>query len=178
MKKTVILLSFLIITLLIIFLGSYVFSDRTPKETPIISTRPKCPYFVDYIKTETERIYTNTVLGFSIQVPKGWYIAPENDTDPRFYNCDNVEGGSSLGIYTTYATTYLDSAKLLKTEEKIYTDLVPGAVVIADKMEDLDHAPWGFLYTIVFEKEKKIFELIVPGNIEESALLPTLKIIQ
>ncbi|MBI5126433.1 MAG: hypothetical protein HZA80_01550 [Candidatus Taylorbacteria bacterium] len=178
MKKEITTLTFLIIVLIAISSGPYIFSDHETERT-FVSSKPKCPYFEDYTKTETAYTYINTKLGYSIEIPKGWYVAPTDDNDPRMYNCDNVEGGSSFGIYTTYANAYYDYEKeLATTKEKVYTDLIPGAIVIKHNMENLEHAPWGYIYTIVYKKEKKVFSLIVPGNIEESTVLPTLKLIQ
>ena len=147
------------------------------KKTSVISAN-KCPYFENYVKTETEHTYINTTIGFSIQVPKGWYIPTANDADPRMYNCNNVEGGPSLGIYTTNALKYYDyKTELSTTKEKMYRNLIPGAIVIKTNTDNFETAPWGYPYTIVYEKEKKAFFLIVRGNIEESTLLPTLKLI-
>jgi hypothetical protein len=175
MKKTIKILSFLILVLIAIFL-SYVFLDPTQEKISITSTR-MCPYFEKYIKTAAEYTYINSVLGFSLKIPQGWYVTPTDDLDPRFYNCDNVAGGPSFGIYPTYEGAYNNYKKeLAASQDEVYTNLIPGVLFIKNNMKDLDHAPWGYLFDIVFEKEKKMFNLIVDGNIEESTVLRSLKL--
>ena len=147
------------------------------QDTTYQTSRPKCPYWKSYTRTETSSKYINTTVGFSVQVPKGWYVAPENDKDPRVYNCDNVEGGPSFGIYPTYAGAYENYEKGMIKVEKKYTNIASGIIFIKEKTDDLDTAPWGFIYTVVSEKDKKVFNMIVAGNIEDSTVLPTLKLI-
>src|SRR6185295_15075566 len=98
MKKTIKIFIFLAIAITAILSGLYIFSDHDTEKTSV-SSSSKCPYFENYIKTEAKYTYTNTTIGFSIQVPKGWYVATANDIDPRMYNCDNEDGGPSFGIY-------------------------------------------------------------------------------
>lgn len=180
MKKTIIKTLILVVIIMIaIFFGLYTFLHYPVEKTYVTSTR-KCPYFENYRKTEVESEYKNTTVGFSIKIPKGWYIPGADDSDPRMYNCDNIEGGPSLGIYSTHysssAGAYDNYMKDIPVE-KVYKDIIPGAIVIKEKIENLETAPWGYLFIIVFEKEKKVLHLIVPGNIEDSPILPTLKLI-
>ncbi len=169
----------LLIILLAVLFAIYSFLDYGSKTVPEKIVR-KCPPFVGYTKTETEYLYTSTIYGFSLQVPKGWFVAPATDTDPRVYNCGDAQGGASFGISGTeydYAFAYYQKNFTTK-KGKMYPDLIPGAIVVEYDMSDAETAPWGYWYLVVFEKEKKAFNLVTPGKIEDNTVIPTFKLIK
>ncbi len=144
-----------------------------------------CYYRPDDIKTEKDYVYDNTALNFSLTIPKGWFVPPTNDNDPHVVNCGNSDKGKSFeiqgqdGRFDLYKYNYDYYQKnLISGKGKVYTDIIPGAMVVEYIMENPEEVSWPYWYIIIFSRERVSFNFASSGRIEDNKFIETFKILK
>ncbi len=169
---------------------SFTFLETTKRTSPPQAWDTKygeyndhgCAYGKDSIKTEAEYFYKNTILDFSLTIPKGWFVPTSIDSDPHFYNCDyNNKTGSQFEIQESpmsFEKDYLYyKNNLLSKKAKISTDIIPNAIVMEYITEATPEGEsWGYWYIILFEKEKKSFYFGSGESIINNTFISTFKL--
>lgn len=106
-------------------------------------------------------LYNNTAIGFSLYLSKGWIVPSKDSDDPHSVNCstrDSFEIHSWIGASQLYEDEYKEylQPKGSKTV-KIYTDLIPDAIVREFIVINPEEVSWPHWSTILFKNEKKAY---------------------
>jgi len=143
-----------------------------------------CYYGQEDIKTNSDYSYKNSALGFSLDIPSGWFVPLSKDDDPHFVNCGDSNMGSSFEIQGT--SKYYDEElayyqKALKSDNRrTYPNLIKDAVVVEYVIESSDGAEgdgWGKWYKIIYLNKKKSFNFASYEGIENNYFINSFKLI-
>ena len=156
----------IVIVLILVLVQNYQRSSSIRSE----SSKDQTPSLAHYVCTADESrmasttgiVYSNLALGFSLDLPKGWIVPPQDDSDPHFVNCadqDGFEIHRSNGPEQLFASEYSEYLKPSYSKTiKGDGDAIPEAVVREFVITDPEEAEgWPRTQIILFEKAKKAF---------------------
>lgn len=130
-------------------------------------------------------IYTNSEVGFSLTLPKGWYLPSTTDNDPHFYEtqaCSNQDRIDCLALEISqsgYSASQIDQAfndaKGNGGTPTKTTTLVSGATVIKGFVPGPAEG-WSYEYHVFFIAQNKAFTIFTNDEKLETSVLATFKL--
>lgn len=158
----------------------------TPTPTPVQPTPTPTPTSTPTPTTTGQlNTYINSQVGFSLTLPKGWFLPSTTDNDPHFYEtqaCSNQDRIDCLAIeisQSSYSASQIDQALSDAignggTPTKT-TSLISGATVIKGYAPGAAEG-WSYEYDVFFIAQNKTFTIFTNDKKLETSVLPTFKL--